>query len=159
MAAKIFSRSRLSQTLKKTRGRKKIVFTNGCYDLLHVGHVRLLRKARSLGDKLVVALNSDGSVRRLKGPGRPLVGEKNRAELIAALDCVDYVTFFSEPTPLETIRALKPDILIKGADYAASEIVGKDDVKKVVRFPLVKGFSTSTLIRKIVHAYGRKKKR
>ena len=159
MAAKIFSRPRLSRTLRETRGRKKIVFTNGCFDLLHVGHVRLLRKARSLGDALVVAVNSDRSVRKLKGPGRPLVDEKSRAEVLSALDCVDYVTFFSEPTPLETIKALKPDILVKGADYLHSEIVGKDDVKKVVRFPLVRGFSTSNLVRRIADVHGRGKKR
>jgi rfaE bifunctional protein nucleotidyltransferase chain/domain len=155
MSSKIIGRSRLSRILNRVRGGKIIVFTNGCFDLLHPGHVRLLQKAKSLGDLLVVAINSDRSLKKLKGGNRPFVDEKSRAEILSALDSVDYVTVFSEPTPLETIRALKPDILVKGADYKRSEIVGRNHVKKVVRIPLVKNFSTSALIRKIVHAYGK----
>ncbi len=152
---KVFSRAVLARMLSR-RGKQKIVFTNGCFDLLHVGHVRLFKKARSLGDKLVVAVNSDDSVRRLKGSARPLVSEKERAELLASLNCVDYVIVFDEDTPLESILALKPDVLIKGADYGLSEIVGNEIVKKVVRFPIVKGVSTTNLIKKVLKAYGDK---
>ena len=152
---KFYSRPALAKILSR-RGKKKVVFTNGCFDLLHVGHARLLKKAKSLGDILVVAVNSDGSMRRLKGAGRPLVTEKSRAEVLAALACVDFVTVFNEDTPLETIAALKPDVLIKGGDYELSQIVGRGIVKKVVRFPLVKGISTTDLIRKIVRTYGGK---
>ena len=152
---KVLSRPALARVLKR-RGRGQVVFTNGCFDLLHLGHVRLFKRARSLGDILVVAVNSDRSLKRLKGGGRPLVDGKSRAEVLAALADVDFVTVFDEDTPLETIRTLKPDILIKGADYELSRIVGKDCVKKVVRFPLVKKFSTSGLIRKIARAYGSK---
>lgn len=154
-ARKVMSRSALAKALAR-RGGKKVVFTNGCFDLLHLGHARLFEKAKSLGALLVVAVNSDASLKKLKGPGRPLVDEKSRSELISKLACVDFVTIFSEDTPLETIRALKPDVLIKGWDYALDKIVGRDCVKKVVRFPLVKGFSTSGLIKKILKAYGGK---
>ena len=153
MTSKIVSRPALAKILKH-RGGKKVVFTNGCFDILHVGHVRLFKKARRLGDILVVAVNSDRSLKKLKGPKRPLVGEKKRAEILSALDCVDYVTVFGEDTPKETILVLKPDILVKGADYNLHKIVGHDQVRKVVRFPLVKGISTTDLIRKIVRAYG-----
>lgn len=153
---KLFSRPALVKILSQNRKKKKVVFTNGCFDLLHPGHVRLFRKAKESGDILVVAINSDRSLKKLKGPSRPLVKERNRAEILSALSCVDYVTIFSEETPAETIRMLKPDILIKGSDYKLSQIVGRDAVKKVLRFPLVKNFSTSGLIRKIVRAYGKK---
>ena len=154
-AQKIYPRNALAKILAK-RGRTKVVFTNGCFDLLHAGHVRLLKKARSLGDVLVVAVNSDRSLKKLKGNGRPLVPERQRAEILAALSCVDYVTIFDEATPLETIRALRPRVLIKGGDYGNSQIVGRDRVEKVVRFPLVRNISTTSLIRKIVKAYGKK---
>jgi len=153
MSAKILSRKTLSQLLRSRRG-KTVVFTNGCYDLLHAGHVTLLEKAKRHGDILVVGLNSDDSVRKLKGRSRPLVGEKDRAKLLAALESVDYVTIFPEDTPARLIQELKPDVLVKGGDYALDQIVGRNDVKKVVRVPLVKGFSTTNLIRKIVSAYG-----
>ncbi|OGR85412.1 MAG: hypothetical protein A2901_09285 [Elusimicrobia bacterium RIFCSPLOWO2_01_FULL_54_10] len=152
---KTFSRAALARLLSR-RGKKKVVFANGCFDLLHAGHIKLLEKAKSSGDILVVALNSDGSVRRLKGAGRPLVGEKQRAQALAGLEAVDFVTVFKEDTPLEAIRQLKPDILVKGADYKISDIVGAGLVKKVVRIPLVKGISTSTIVKKILDAYGRK---
>ena len=153
---KIFPRVRLAKLLKQIRSRRRIVFTNGCFDLLHLGHVRLFQKARSLGDVLVVGLNSDASLKKLKGPKRPLVPEKARAQVLAALACVDYVTIFGEDTPAELIAELKPHVLIKGGDYALKAIVGRDQVEKVVRFPLVRGFSTSALIAKVVKAYGRR---
>lgn len=153
MNSKLISRRRLAQVLKNRRG-KKVVFTNGCFDLLHAGHLKVLEKAKSQGHILVLGLNSDESVRRLKGASRPLVDEKARARLLSGLACVDYVTVFPEDTPYETIAMLKPDILVKGGDYRADEIVGRDLVRKVVRVPLEKGFSTSALIGKIVKAYG-----
>ena len=131
---------------------KIVVFTNGCYDLLHRGHVELLQQARKLGDCLVVGLNSDSSVEKLKGTGRPLQSEENRAALLDALAVVDYVTIFGEETPLELICELKPDILVKGADYDAGEIVGRKEVSSwggnVVRVPLVEGESTRDIIRR-----------
>ncbi|OGR82089.1 MAG: glycerol-3-phosphate cytidylyltransferase [Elusimicrobia bacterium RIFCSPHIGHO2_01_FULL_64_10] len=156
--SKLLSRRTLARLLAR-RGKKKVVFTNGCFDLLHPGHVRLLRAARSRGDILVVGLNSDRSVRRLKGPGRPLMGERSRAEVLSALSAVDYVTLFSEPTPLETIAALKPDVLVKGSDYPPGEIVGRHLVGKVVRFPVAGGFSTTDLIGRILRSKSRKARR
>ncbi len=132
-----------------------MVFTNGCFDLLHVGHVMLFYKARSYGDVLVVAINSDESMKRLKGPSRPLVPESSRAKVLAALEPVDYVVTFGEDTPAEIIKALKPDILVKGGDYKLDQIVGREDVKKVIRFPVVEGYSTTNLIKKIIRAYGK----
>lgn len=136
----------------QSRG-KRIVFTNGVYDLIHAGHVTLLEKAKALGEVLVVGINTDASVKRLKGPKRPIASEKDRALVLSALEAVDYVTFFAEDTPYELIQELRPDILVKGGDYANGEIVGRDLVKKVVRIPLVKGRSTSTMIQKILKAY------
>jgi D-beta-D-heptose 7-phosphate kinase/D-beta-D-heptose 1-phosphate adenosyltransferase len=137
---------------------KRIVFTNGCFDLLHVGHVRLLEQARQLGDVLVVGINSDRSVRRLKGPSRPIVKERDRAQVLAGLASVDYVTVFDEATPHALIAALKPDVLVKGADWAMREVVGRDVLKRsggrVVRIPLVKGYSTTSLIERLVRAHG-----
>jgi rfaE bifunctional protein nucleotidyltransferase chain/domain len=153
---KVMRSSLLASRLAKEKRRgKKIVFTNGVYDLIHAGHVTLLEKSKRLGDILVVGLNSDASVRRLKGPRRPLVGEKDRALVLAALEAVDYVTFFEEDTPYELLQKLRPDILVKGGDYALGQIVGRNLVKKVVRIPLVKGCSTSNLITKILKAYER----
>ena len=149
-AGKILSWDNLLHALKRPRqAGKTIVFTNGCFDLLHPGHVASLERAKNLGDILVVGLNSDGSVRRLKGPPRPILPLRARAELLAALECVDYVTAFHEDTPLELVKAVRPDILVKGADYAADEIVGAEFAKKVVRIPLKAGYSTSALIAKI----------
>jgi D-beta-D-heptose 7-phosphate kinase/D-beta-D-heptose 1-phosphate adenosyltransferase len=132
---------------------KRIVFTNGCFDLIHVGHIRYLRAARGRGDCLIVGLNSDGSVRRLKGPGRPLVPEGERAELLAGLEMVDYVTLFHEDTPQELIAELVPDVLVKGGDYRAGEVVGRETVEraggKVVIIPLIRGRSTTGVIRRI----------
>ncbi len=144
---------RRALAVRKVRG-ETIVFTNGCFDLLHAGHVTLLQKARRLGECLVLGLNSDASMRRLKGPARPLAPFRDRAFVLAALEAVDYVVEFKEATPYALIARLEPTVLVKGADYAAQTIVGRDLVKKVVRIPLVKGRSTSALIQKIVKAYG-----
>jgi D-beta-D-heptose 7-phosphate kinase / D-beta-D-heptose 1-phosphate adenosyltransferase len=131
---------------------QKIVFTNGCFDLLHIGHARLLRQASALGDFLVVGLNADESVRRLKGPERPRNPEAARAELLAALDAVDAVTVFEEDTPLILIEALRPDILVKGGDYRPEEVVGRDVVEasggRLVLIPLVEGYSTTGLLQR-----------
>lgn len=132
---------------------KRMVFTNGVYDLLHPGHVRYLRAARALGDVLVVGVNSDRSVRANKGPSRPINPEAERAELIAALDCVDAAVVFDQDTPHEIISRLQPDVLVKGADWAEDAIVGRDVVEarggRVVRLPIEQGFSTTTLIERI----------
>ena len=132
---------------------KSIVFTNGVYDLLHPGHVRYLQAARALGDALVVGVNSDRSVRANKGPNRPINPEAERAEVIAAMDCVDAAVIFDEDTPHEIISRLQPDVLVKGADWAEDAIVGRDVVEarggRVVRMPIEQGFSTTDLIAKI----------
>ena len=132
---------------------RRVVFTNGCFDLLHAGHIHLLEKARELGDVLVVALNSDASVRRLKGPERPLTGEHDRVRVISALDAVDLVLVFDEDTPLETIRRLHPDVLVKGGDYSLETIVGAELVReaggRVETIPLVPGRSTTALVDKV----------
>lgn len=132
---------------------QRIVFTNGCFDLLHPGHVRYLEQARTLGDRLVVAINSDTSVRRLKGPTRPLVPEGDRASVLAGLAAVDFVTVFSEDTPDQLIRALRPDVLVKGGDWRARDIVGGDLVRsyggRVLSLPYRRGYSTTALVERI----------
>ena len=132
----------------------RLVFTNGCFDLLHPGHVDCLSRARRLGDVLLVAVNSDASVRRLgKGTGRPLVGERSRAEVVAALECVDLVTVFDEDTPRELVAALEPDVLVKGGDYTGEEVVGARTVRacggEVVIVPLLPGHSSSRLVERM----------
>lgn len=131
---------------------RRMVFTNGCFDLLHRGHIYYLSKARELGDLLVVGLNSDDSVTRLKGPGRPLNNQQSRAEVLAALAMVDQVIIFTEDTPLQLIRTLKPQILVKGGDYRKSQIVGYSEVLswggKVVTIPLLEGYSTTSMIKR-----------
>ena len=134
---------------------KRIVFTNGVFDLLHPGHVRYLKEARALGDALIVGVNSDRSARALaKGPGRPINTESDRAELLAALECVDATVTFDEPTPHAIIAALQPDILVKGADWAEGTIVGADIVEarggRVVRIAMAEGYSTTAIVRKIL---------
>lgn len=141
-------------TLRKLRARhKRIVFTNGCFDILHVGHVNYLARARSLGDALVVGLNSDSSARRLKGKARPIVTQKNRAKVLAALACVDFIVVFNNPAPFDLIKAIKPDVLVKGGDWKIKDIVGGRFVRscggRVKSLPYIKGFSTKALIRKI----------
>lgn len=130
----------------------RMVFTNGCFDLLHRGHIYYLSRARELGDLLVVGLNSDASVTRLKGPGRPLNNQQSRAEVLAALAMVDHVIVFTEDTPLQLIRTLKPQILVKGGDYRTEEIVGYSEVLswggKVLTIPLLEGYSTTSMIKK-----------
>ncbi len=134
---------------------KKIVFTNGCFDIMHVGHVRYLTAAKAKGEILVVGLNSDKSVNTIKGGGkRPIICEAQRAEVLAGLWCVDYITVFNETDPLKLIQAIKPDVLVKGADWSEDKIIGADFVKKnggqVVRVPLVPKISTSSIIQKIL---------
>jgi len=139
---------------------KKIVFTNGCFDIIHRGHVEYLRKAKELGDVLVVALNTDAGVRRLKGKKRPVVHQDDRAVVMASLEVVDYVTFFDEDTPIKIITALVPDVLVKGGDWAVEEIVGKDVVEahggRVEQIRFVEGRSTTNIIQKIIESYGDK---
>lgn len=127
---------------------KRLVFTNGCFDLIHIGHIRYLREAKRLGDVLVVGLNTDASVRRLK-PNRPITPEAERAEVLAALEMVDYVTLFTEDTPYELIAYLRPDVLVKGGDWKREDIVGADIVAEVRSLPYVRGRSTTEIVRKI----------
>jgi len=140
------------------RSGQRVAFTNGCFDILHAGHVRLLTAAREAADALVVGLNDDASVLRLKGPSRPLVPQAERAELLAALEAVDRVVLFGEDTPLETILELRPDVLVKGADWSEDAIIGASEVKswcgRVARVQLVPGTSTTTIIERIRERYG-----
>lgn len=141
---------------RERKNGKKIVFTNGCFDILHVGHVRYLSQARALGDLLVVGLNKDSSVKKLKGPERPVTREKDRAEVLGALAAVDCVVLFGDPTPLRLIKAIRPDVLVKGGDWKKEHIVGAGFVEalggQVRSLPFVKGFSTTGLIGKIKKA-------
>lgn len=149
-------RLRIERERLRQSGRK-VVFTNGCFDLLHPGHVRYLQQARALGDALIVALNSDRSVRELKGDKRPILNEAERAEVMAALACVDFVTVFDEPTPREIISALLPDVLVKGGDWSIDTIIGREEVEaaggKVMSLPFVDGSSTTDVIERIVQRY------
>jgi D-beta-D-heptose 7-phosphate kinase / D-beta-D-heptose 1-phosphate adenosyltransferase len=137
---------------------ERIVFTNGCFDLLHVGHIHYLQHARALGDRLVVGLNDDASVRQLKGTGRPVISQAERARILAALACVDYVTLFGEPTPLTLIKLVRPDVLVKGGDYTPETVVGRDEVEayggKVHIVPYVSGVSTTAIVNSIVQRHG-----
>ena len=153
-AEKILDGDRLTQRIKEWRAAgESIVFTNGCFDLLHVGHITLLEDCRRFGSKLVLGLNSDDSIRRLKGSSRPIVGDRERSRVMAALAAVDAVVLFEEDTPLELIRAVKPDVLVKGGDYIAENVVGYEDVTarggRVEIVPTVEGFSTSNIVRKL----------
>ncbi|MGA8161426.1 MAG: D-glycero-beta-D-manno-heptose 1-phosphate adenylyltransferase [Acidobacteriaceae bacterium] len=144
-----WAEARVRVTEWRTAGLKN-VFTNGCFDLLHLGHVTLLDQARREGDRLIVGINSDDSVRSLKGPSRPVLREEARARVLAGLEAVDAVVIFDEPTPLQLIEALRPDVLVKGGDYAGEEIVGGPEVRlwggKVLFVPFVEGFSTTEII-------------
>jgi rfaE bifunctional protein nucleotidyltransferase chain/domain len=160
----LYKKIKSSLALKKTineikKRKKKVSFTNGCFDILHYGHVKYLEEAKKAGGILVVAVNDDDSVRRLKGGKRPIFPLKDRMRVLAALSSVDYVTWFKEDTPLEIIKRLKPDIIIKGADYKIKDIVGGDTVKacggKVMRVKYVKGHSVSGIIDKILKCYGK----
>jgi rfaE bifunctional protein nucleotidyltransferase chain/domain len=151
---RIASRGELIKLLgRDKRGSRRVVFTNGCFDLLHPGHIRTLEEARSLGDVLVVGLNRDASVRKSKGDSRPLVAEDERAEVLAAVEAVDFVVLFGEPTPRELISELLPDVLVKGADWGSTEIVGREEVEaaggRVVSIQLEPGYSTTRILQKI----------
>jgi D-beta-D-heptose 7-phosphate kinase/D-beta-D-heptose 1-phosphate adenosyltransferase len=139
-------------------GRRHIVFTNGCFDLLHPGHIRGFEMARQMGDALIVGLNSDSSVRQLKGPTRPVIPEQERAEILCALEAVDGVIIFNELTPREVISRLLPDVLVKGGDWPGDQIVGREEVEaaggRVVSIPIVPGYSTSTILQKIREGTG-----
>ena len=158
MKQKIKTRTKLLRIINdlKAKGRR-IVFTNGCFDLLHIGHVRYLEEAKALGDVLVVGVNSDASVRKLKGPKRPVLPQAARAEILSGLGCVDYVTTFDELDPLALITSLQPNVLVKGGDWTKEQIVGKEVVERsggeVFIIPFVKGASTSNLIETILKKY------
>jgi len=152
--SKLLSRVAAREALRRARRRgERVVFTNGCFDLLHVGHVRSLEQARRHGDRLLVALNTDASVRRQKGAGRPIVPARRRAEVLAALECVDWVVLFGEDTPLSLIRSLRPDVLAKGGDWRLEEIVGRAEIEswggRVVRLRVVPGARTTRLVQRI----------
>ncbi len=157
MPGKVISQEKAEEIVAelKRRGRR-VVFTNGCFDLLHPGHTHYLTEARKLGDCLVVAINSDRSVRALKGPERPIFPEAERAEILTALEMVDYVTIFDDLTPRNVIARMLPQVLVKGADWGADEIVGREEVEaaggKVVSIPVVEGFSTSALIQRALES-------
>jgi len=157
---KVLSEESLSSQIRLLqKDGKKVVFTNGCFDLLHVGHVRYLKAARELGDCLVVAINSDDSMRALKGNERPIIPEEQRVEILAALSCVDYVIIFQELDPFRLISLLQPDVLVKGGDWAPEQIVGREEVEarggKVLSLPLVEGIGTSTIISSILNKYAK----
>jgi D-beta-D-heptose 7-phosphate kinase/D-beta-D-heptose 1-phosphate adenosyltransferase len=146
---KIIDRANMPDIIKRLKDEgRKIVFTNGCFDLIHIGHVRYLTEARNFGDILVIGLNSDKSVSRIK-PGRPVTPEEQRAEVLAALSSVDYVTLFHEDTPYDLIKEVQPDILVKGADWNVEDVVGNDIVKDVRSIAFVEGISTSEIITRI----------
>jgi D-beta-D-heptose 7-phosphate kinase/D-beta-D-heptose 1-phosphate adenosyltransferase len=160
MRTKVLSVHELQKVLALLRSTgKKVVFTNGCFDILHTGHTRYLARARSLGDLLVVAVNSDASVRTIKGATRPVNSEADRMETLAALEAVDFVTLFSEPDPYGVIKELQPDVLVKGGDWPIEKIIGRDIVEArggtVVNVPYIDGQSTTGIIEKIVKTYGK----
>ena len=155
---KIMPAGRLLEKIRQAKSSgKKIVFTNGCFDLVHAGHIEVLERARRSGDFLVVALNTDESVRKIKGPNRPLVPELKRARVIGALACVDAVTFFDSPTPYDLVALFEPDVLVKGGDWKSDQIVGSDIVQarggKVISIPLVPESSTTLLVQRILERY------
>ena len=146
---KIIERSKIKSVVDELKSEdKKIVFTNGCFDILHIGHVRYLKESKGLGDVLIVGLNSDSSISRIK-PGRPLTPERERAEILSSLSVVDFITIFDEDTPYELIREVQPDILVKGSDWAKKDIVGADIAKDVQTVPLTEGISTSVIVNRI----------
>jgi D-beta-D-heptose 7-phosphate kinase / D-beta-D-heptose 1-phosphate adenosyltransferase len=158
MKQKVKEREEFLKIIKGLKAKdKRIVFTNGCFDLLHVGHIRYLEEARTLGDVLVVGVNSDSSVRKLKGPERPILPVEERTEILSGLGCVDYITTFDELDPLTLITSLQPNVLVKGGDWTKEQIVGREVVEKsggeVVVIPFVKGASTSNVIETILERY------
>lgn len=155
MPEKLKSLLQLKKIVQQLKNRnKKVVITNGCFDIIHRGHIKIFRKAKSLGDVLIVALNSDDSIRRLKGKNRPIMNQEERVEVLSELESIDFIVIFDQDTPENVIKTLKPDILVKGSDYKIEEIVGREYVEKVVRVPLIKGLSTTQIIRRIQQAYG-----
>lgn len=155
MIEKILSPEQMLRERERLRAAgKRLVFTNGVFDLLHVGHVRYLEQARALGDSLLVAINSDRTVRELKGPDRPIFDQAERAEILAALRCVDYVTVFDDISPRSLITELLPDVLVKGGDYQLDQIHGREEVEaaggKVISLPFVEGASTTDIIKKMI---------
>lgn len=154
MNNKIITKSQFKNLLKKSEKRPVIVFTNGCFDILHYGHIRYLRAAKAKGDLLIVGVNSDISVRKIKGKNRPINPLRERVEVLAALEMIDYIVTFSEPTPFRLIKALRPDILVKGGDWKKSQIVGADIVLankgRVLSIPYVKNRSTTNTIKKLI---------
>lgn len=159
MTDKIVSLKTLKKSLKDRKG-KTVVFTNGCFDILHYGHVAYLQKAKALGDILIVGLNSDSSIRRIKGDKRPLNPQLDRGLVLSALECVDYIVIFSEPTPVKLIKSIRPDVLVKGKDWRVQEIAGAKEVLeqggKVKTIALVKNRSTTGLIERILHSHAQK---
>jgi D-beta-D-heptose 7-phosphate kinase/D-beta-D-heptose 1-phosphate adenosyltransferase len=158
MKQKIKEKKDLTRIIKNLKAKgKRIIFTNGCFDLLHVGHVRYLEEAKALGDVLVIGVNSDASVRKIKGPERPILPVEERIEILSSLECVDYVTVFDEADPLLLITSLLPNVLVKGGDWTKEQIVGGEMVEKsggeVVIIPFVQGVSTSNLIETILKRY------
>jgi D-beta-D-heptose 7-phosphate kinase/D-beta-D-heptose 1-phosphate adenosyltransferase len=148
---KIITRGRAETIIGELKSQnKRIVFTNGCFDLLHVGHLELLERSRSFGDILVVGINTDRSLKMIKGPDRPILPQEDRARLVASLEMVDYVVFFDEETPFKILSQIKPNILVKGGDYKYAEIVGRDIVDEVKIIPFVKGKSSTSIIDKIL---------
>jgi len=155
MPSKVISLKKFVKIRKKLKKEgKTVVFTNGCFDILHKGHVHLLKRAKKLGDILIVGLNSDSSVKRIKGEKRPIFSVKDRAFVLSSIDVVDYIVIFNEDTPLKVIKAIEPDVLVKGADWDKKSIVGREIVEslggKVVRIPVLKGFSTTSVIEKLL---------
>ena len=156
--SKIKTIKELKNISEELRNRNKtIITTNGVFDILHIGHIRYLQEAKKLGDVLIVAINSDSSTKKIKGPKRPLNNEKDRTEALAALECVDFVTIFNEESPIKILEQIKPNIHVKGGDYDRSQIIEKDAVEKnngkIVLIPEVKGYSTTALIHRIIDSY------
>jgi len=157
MKSKIKKPNEIKKIVARLRRKKrKIVFTNGCFDILHYGHIRYLEKCKRLGDVLIIGLNSDSSVRKIKGRRRPITGEKERAAILSALGLVDYIAIFDEKTPKALIEKITPDILVKGGDWRKSDIVGGDHVKRhggtVATIPFIKGYSTTSILARIKNA-------
>ena len=160
MKRKVKNHDELREIVQDLRSAgKKVVFTNGCFDIIHTGHVRYLNVAKGYGDVLVVAINSDESVQRLKGPKRPIMTQEERAEVLASLGMVDYVTVFEEDDPHHVIAELMPDVLVKGGDWALDEIIGRDIVEanggKVYSIPYIEGASTTGVIERVIERYGK----
>ncbi len=151
---KLLKPSSLKKTIETLRKRgKKIVFTNGCFDIIHPGHIKILTQAKKCGDILIAGLNSDKSIKKIKGKKRPIFSEKARIEIVSSLECVDYIILFDESTPYELIKKIKPQILVKGGDWTTGQIIGSDIAPKVVRVKTVKGYSTTGIIKRILKLY------